>query len=75
MKMKTINNVINVYVHVYRYSYNNVYRKKNVYVISYLLIQAITNTKSIVTISLVVMYKGLLIRFITTEYKLPKFLF
>jgi hypothetical protein len=49
--------------------------KKNVYVISYLLIRAITNTKSIVMISLVVIYKGLLICFITTEYKLPKFLF
>jgi hypothetical protein len=73
--MKTINNVINVYVNVYRYSYNNVYRKIKVYVISYLLIQATTNTKSIVMISLVVIYKGLLICFITTEYKLPKFLF
>jgi hypothetical protein len=69
--MKTINNVINAYVNVYRYNYKNIYRKKNVCVISYLLIRAITNTKLIMTISLVVIYKGLLICFITTEYKLP----
>ena len=51
------------------------FTEKNIYVISYLLIRTITNTKSIMTISLVVIYKGLLICFITTEYKLPKFLF
>jgi hypothetical protein len=51
------------------------FSEKNVYVISYLLIRTITNTKSIMTISLVVIYKGLLICFITTEYKLPQFLF
>jgi hypothetical protein len=73
--MKTINNVIIIYVNVYRYNYKNVYRKKNVYVISYLLLQAITKTKLIMMISLVVIYKGLLICFITTDYKLPKFLF
>jgi hypothetical protein len=27
--MKTINNVIYVYVNVYRYSYNDIYRKKH----------------------------------------------
>jgi hypothetical protein len=69
--MKAINNVINAYVIVYIYSYINVYRKKNVYIISYLLIRTITNTKSIMTIRLVVIYKGLLICFITGEYKLP----
>jgi hypothetical protein len=73
--MKTINNVIKVYVNVYTYSYNNVHRNKNVYGNSYLLIRAITNTKSIMTISLVVIYKGLLICFITTVHKLPQFLF
>jgi hypothetical protein len=51
------------------------FSEKNVYVISYLLIRTITNTKSIMTISLVVIYKGLLICFITTEHKFPQFLF
>jgi hypothetical protein len=69
--MKAINNVINVYVNVYNYNYKNKYRKNNVYIISYVLIRTITNTKSIVTIHLVVIYNGLLICFITGEYKLP----
>jgi hypothetical protein len=51
------------------------FTEKNVYVISYLLIRAITNTKSIMTFSLVVIYKGLLICFITTEHKLPQLIF
>jgi hypothetical protein len=34
------------------------FTETNIYVISYLLIRAITNTKSIMTISLVVIYKG-----------------
>ena len=50
MKMKAINKVINAYVNVYKYSYKNVYRKKNVYIISYLLIRTIANTKSIMTL-------------------------
>jgi hypothetical protein len=51
------------------------YTEKNIYIISYLLIRTITNTKSLMTINLVVIYKGLLVCFITTEYKRPRFLF
>jgi hypothetical protein len=51
------------------------FTEKNIYVISYLLIRTIINTKSIMMISLVVIYKGLLICFITTEHKLPQFFF
>jgi hypothetical protein len=43
--------------------------ERNVYIISYLLIRAITNTNSIMRISFAVIYKGLLICFITTTKK------
>ena len=51
------------------------FTETNVYVISYLLIGAITNTKLIMMTSFIVMYKGLRICFITTEYKLSQLLF
>jgi hypothetical protein len=56
--MKAINKVINAYVNVYKNSYRNVYREKKIYIISYLLIRTIPNTKSFVTIRLVVIYKA-----------------
>jgi hypothetical protein len=50
------------------------FTETNIYIIRYLLIRAITNTKLIMTISLVVIYKGMLICFTTTEHILPQFL-